>query len=40
MLPDYRGCLVMLTLSGADAQMIREFDFTCKQWINDWFELS
>ncbi|VVP68486.1 hypothetical protein PS914_00714 [Pseudomonas fluorescens] len=37
--PDYRRFLVMLSRGGADAQVIREFDLSSKQWVKDGFEL-
>jgi prolyl oligopeptidase len=37
--PDYKRCLVSLSRGGADADVVREFDLTDKQFVKGGFEL-
>ncbi|WP_232823665.1 prolyl oligopeptidase family protein [Dyella sp. C9] len=37
--PDYQRCLVMLSRGGADADVVREFDLSAKQFVKGGFEL-
>ncbi len=37
--PDYRRCLVSLSRGGADADVVREFDLSAKEFIKDGFTL-
>jgi prolyl oligopeptidase len=37
--PDYRRCLVSLSRGGADADVVREFDLSAKDFIKDGFSL-
>ncbi|KRE96639.1 prolyl oligopeptidase [Frateuria sp. Soil773] len=37
--PDYRRCLVSLSKGGADADVVREFDLSTKQFVKGGFEL-